>query len=238
MQIIPAIDIIEGKAVRLSGGDYDNKTVYYHQPLDAAKQFEDMGLTRLHLVDLDGAKKGAVVNWKVLTSIVEQTNLIVDFGGGIKTEEDLIQVFNSGAHFATIGSLAVKEDQLFIEWINKYGPNKFLLGADVKGLNIAINGWLQTTDINIFSFIQKYVEVGITQLFCTDISKDGMLEGPSLSLYQRIIAQFPTLFFIASGGVSSLEDLAELKKSGCKAVIVGKAIYENRISLSDLNKFK
>ncbi|HEY1018881.1 MAG TPA: 1-(5-phosphoribosyl)-5-[(5-phosphoribosylamino)methylideneamino]imidazole-4-carboxamide isomerase [Sediminibacterium sp.] len=237
MQIIPAIDIIDGKCVRLTQGDYDQKTIYHSNPLEVAKQFEDAGLQRLHLVDLDGAKAGAIKNWKVLEAITEATSLVVDFGGGIKTEEDLKIVFHSGAAFATIGSLAVKNETLFVEWLQKYGAEKFLLGADVKGEKIAVGGWLETTDIDIYAFIEKYMGYGISQIFCTDVSKDGKLEGPSLELYQRIIHRFPELIFIASGGVATLEDLEELKLIGCCGVIVGKAIYENRITLTELINF-
>jgi phosphoribosylformimino-5-aminoimidazole carboxamide ribotide isomerase len=237
MQIIPAIDIIDGKCVRLTQGDYDQKTIYHSNPLEVAKQFEDAGLQRLHLVDLDGAKAGAIKNWKVLEAITEATSLVVDFGGGIKTEEDLKIVFHSGAAFATIGSLAVKNEPLFVEWLQKYGAEKFLLGADVKGEKIAVGGWLETTDIDIYAFIEKYMGYGISQIFCTDVSKDGKLEGPSLELYQRIIHRFPELIFIASGGVATLEDLEELKLIGCCGAIVGKAIYENRITLTELINF-
>ncbi|MBI2273246.1 MAG: 1-(5-phosphoribosyl)-5-[(5-phosphoribosylamino)methylideneamino]imidazole-4-carboxamide isomerase [Bacteroidetes bacterium] len=237
MQIIPAIDIIDGKCVRLTQGDYDQKTIYHSNPLEVAKQFEDAGLQRLHLVDLDGAKAGAIKNWKVLEAITEATSLVVDFGGGIKTEEDLKIVFHSGAAFATIGSLAVKNETLFVEWLQKYGAEKFLLGADVKGEKIAVGGWLETTDIDIYAFIEKYMGYGISQIFCTDVSKDGKLEGPSLELYQRIIHRFPELIFIASGGVATLEDLEELKLIGCCGAIVGKAIYENRITLTELINF-
>lgn len=237
MQIIPAIDIIDGKCVRLTQGDYDQKTIYHSNPLEVAKQFEDAGLQRLHLVDLDGAKAGAIKNWKVLEAITEATSLVVDFGGGIKTEEDLKIVFHSGAAFATIGSLAVKNETLFVEWLQKYGAEKFLLGADVKGEKIAVGGWLETTDIDIYAFIEKYMGYGISQIFCTDVSKDGKLEGPSLELYQRIIHRFPELILIASGGVATLEDLEELKLIGCCGAIVGKAIYENRITLTELINF-
>jgi phosphoribosylformimino-5-aminoimidazole carboxamide ribotide isomerase len=236
MQIIPAIDIIDGKCVRLTQGDYSQKKIYNQQPLEVAKQFEDAGLSRLHLVDLDGAKAGAVKNWKVLESIAGKTKLIIDFGGGIKTEQDLSVVFECGAALATIGSLAVKNEMLFTEWLGKFGPEKFLLGADVKEEKIAVNGWLETTDIWIYDFIQKYMEKGVRQLFCTDVSKDGLLEGPSITLYKNITGKFPELHFIASGGVSNVKDLDELENIGCSGVIVGKAIYENRVSLTDLTK--
>lgn len=236
MQIIPAIDIIDGKCVRLTQGDYGQKTVYNENPLEVAKQFEDAGLQCLHLVDLDGAKAGAVKNWKILESIAGNTSLVIDFGGGIKKEEDLKIIFESGAALATIGSLAVKNEILFVQWLQQYGADKFLLGADVKDGKIAVSGWLEKTEIGIYNFIAKYQLHGITQLFCTDVSKDGKLEGPSTVLYKNIIQQFPGLHFIASGGVSSLDDLYALQEIGCSGAIIGKAIYENRISLNDLKK--
>ena len=235
--IIPAIDIIDGKCVRLTQGDYDQKKIYNEYPLEVAKEFEDAGLQRLHLVDLDGAKAGAVKNWKVLETIAAKTSLIIDFGGGIKKEDDVKIVFNSGAALATIGSLAVKNEFEFVKWLLTFGADKFLLGADVKEEKIAVSGWLETTDVWIYDFIKKYIEHGVQQIFCTDVSKDGKLEGPSIELYKTIISKFPKLHFIASGGVSSVEDLNELKTIGCSGAIVGKAIYENRISLTDLKKF-
>lgn len=237
MEIIPAIDIIDGKCVRLTQGDYAQKTIYNENPLEVAKQFEEAGLKRLHLVDLDGAKAGAVKNWKVLETIATNTSLVIDFGGGIKKEEDLQVVFNSGAAYATIGSLAVKNEELFIAWLQKFSADKFLLGADVKEEKIAIGGWLETTDVWIYDFIQKYIDNGIQQVFCTDVSKDGKLEGPSIDLYKNIIGKFPVLYFIASGGVSNLQDLDDLNAIGCKGAIVGKAIYEGRITLSQIQKF-
>ncbi|MBO9571520.1 MAG: 1-(5-phosphoribosyl)-5-[(5-phosphoribosylamino)methylideneamino]imidazole-4-carboxamide isomerase [Chitinophagaceae bacterium] len=238
MQLIPAIDIINGKCVRLTQGDYSAMTVYNENPLEVAKMFEDAGLTRLHLVDLDGAKAGAVKNWKVLESIASNTTLSIDFGGGIKTAKDVDIVLDSGAQWATVGSIAVKDEELFVKWINHYGAAKFLLGADVKNEKIAVGGWLETTDIWIYDFIKKYMAHGIRQIFCTDVSKDGLLQGPAVGLYKNIINDFPGLHFIASGGVSSLHDLEELAAIGCNGAIVGKAIYENRISLSDLKNFK
>ena len=204
--------------------------------MEVARQFEDAGLKRLHLVDLDGAKAGAVKNWKVLETLAGKTSLIIDFGGGIKTEKDVDIVLSSGAALATVGSIAVKDEEEFIRWIKKYTAAKFLLGADVKGEKIAVAGWLETTDIWIYDFIGKYIQQGILQLFCTDVSKDGKLEGPSVELYKNIITKFPSLYFIASGGVSSMKDLDELENIGCKGAIVGKAIYENKISLADLRK--
>lgn len=237
MEIIPAIDIIEGKCVRLTEGDYALKKVYNENPLEVARRFEDAGLSRLHLVDLDGARAGAVKNWKVLEQVAGKTGLQIDFGGGLKKEEDLRIVFNSGAQWATVGSLAVKGEDVFTEWLTRFGAEKFLLGADVKNEKIAIGGWLETTDIWVYDLIEKYTQKGITQLFCTDVSKDGRLEGPAVDLYKNIVSKFPLLYFIASGGVSSLADLEALQEAGCRAAIVGKAIYENRITLDDLKRF-
>ncbi|MCX6298805.1 MAG: 1-(5-phosphoribosyl)-5-[(5-phosphoribosylamino)methylideneamino]imidazole-4-carboxamide isomerase [Bacteroidetes bacterium] len=237
MQIIPAIDIIDGKCVRLTQGDYAQKTIYNENPLEVAKQFEAAGLKRLHLVDLDGAKAGTVKNWAVLQEIAAYTTLSIDFGGGIKKDKDLNIVFESGAAYATIGSLAVKEPDTFLEWLRVYGADKFILGADVKSEKIAVAGWLETTDINIYDFLQDYISKGILQSFCTDVSKDGKLEGPSIELYKNIVKKFPSLYFIASGGVSCLDDLTALKELGCAGAIVGKAIYEGRIALKDLTNF-
>jgi phosphoribosylformimino-5-aminoimidazole carboxamide ribotide isomerase len=237
MEIIPAIDIIEGKCVRLTEGDYSQKKIYNEHPLEVVKQFEDAGLQRLHLVDLDGAKAGAVKNWKVLETIAGKTRLIIDFGGGIKTRNDVQIIFESGAALATVGSIAVKNEMEFVRWLVTFGAEKFLLGADVKNEKIAVSGWLETTHIDVYSFIDKYIQQGVQQVFCTDVSKDGKLQGPSVELYKTIINRFPGLYFIASGGVSSIHDLEELNAIGCKAAIVGKAIYENRISLNDIKKF-
>jgi phosphoribosylformimino-5-aminoimidazole carboxamide ribotide isomerase len=237
MQIIPAIDIIEGKCVRLTEGDYAQKKIYNEDPLEVAKQFEGVGLMRLHLVDLDGAKVGKVINWKVLEKIANKTSLIIDFGGGIKTEATLKTVLDTGATYATIGSLAVKDRITFEEWIERFGANIFMLGADVHSEKIAIGGWLEKTEIDVYDFIGTYMNKGVTQIFCTDIQKDGKLEGPSIELYQKILQQYPNLHLIASGGVSQLKDLEELSTIGCSAAIVGKAIYENKISLSELSTF-
>lgn len=237
MEIIPAIDIIEGKCVRLTEGDYAQKKVYNENPLEVALRFEDAGLTRLHLVDLDGAKAGAVKNWKVLEQLAGKTKLQIDFGGGLKKEEDVRIVFNSGAQWATVGSLAVKGEDIFTGWLTQFGADKFLLGADVKNEKIAIGGWLETTEIWVYDLIEKYIQKGISQLFCTDVSKDGRLEGPAVELYKNIVSKFPSLYFIASGGVSSMADLDALQEAGCRAAIVGKAIYENRITLEDLKRF-
>jgi phosphoribosylformimino-5-aminoimidazole carboxamide ribotide isomerase len=237
MQIIPAIDIIEGKCVRLTEGDYAQKKIYNENPLEVAKAFEGIGLMRLHLVDLDGAKAGAVVNWKVLEKIANNTELKIDFGGGIKTEAILKTVLDTGATYATIGSLAVKNELLFQEWIARFGANTFMLGADVFEEKIAIGGWMEKTEISVFDFMKSYIDKGVKQIFCTDIKKDGKLQGPSIELYQKIIEQFPALHLIASGGVSSLDDLIELEEIGCAAAIVGKAIYENKITISELASF-
>jgi phosphoribosylformimino-5-aminoimidazole carboxamide ribotide isomerase len=237
MEIIPAIDIIEGKCVRLTHGDYNRKKIYNEHPLEAAKEFEGAGLQRLHLVDLDGAKAGAVKNWKVLEAIAGKTTLVVDFGGGIKSEKDLSVVFNSGAALATIGSMAVKEADVFSDWILRYGPGRFFLGADVKKEKITVSGWLEQTDIWVYDFIEQYMQKGLNRIFCTDVSKDGALEGPSLELYGNIVKKFPALHFVASGGVSSADDLYQLEEAGCKGVIIGKAIYEGRIMLEELKSF-
>jgi phosphoribosylformimino-5-aminoimidazole carboxamide ribotide isomerase len=237
MQIIPAIDLIDGKCVRLTQGDYEQKKIYNEYPLEVAKEFEDAGLTRLHLVDLDGARAGEVKNWKVLEDIAGKTNLAIDFGGGIKTEKDVQIVFDSGAALATIGSIAVKNENEFVGWLEEFGTGKFLLGADVKEEKIAIHGWQETTELWVYDFIEKYLQYGIKQIFCTDISKDGKLEGPSIELYKKILQKFPELHFISSGGASSIKDLEELKTIGCSGAIVGKAIYENRISLKELEMF-
>ncbi len=237
MQIIPAIDLIEGKCVRLTEGDYAQKKIYNEDPLEVAKQFEGVGLMRLHLVDLDGAKAGAVVNWKVLEKIANKTSLKIDFGGGIKTEAALKSVLDTGATYATIGSLAVKSREIFEEWIARFGAAVFMLGADVYEEKIAVGGWIEKTNIDVYDFIGSYMNKGVTQLFCTDIQKDGKLEGPSLILYEKIITQYPALQLIASGGVSQLKDLEELRTIGCAAAIVGKAIYENKISLDELSRF-
>jgi phosphoribosylformimino-5-aminoimidazole carboxamide ribotide isomerase len=237
MTIIPAIDIIEGKCVRLTQGDYAQKKIYNEHPLEVAKQFEGAGLSRLHLVDLDGAKAGAIKNWRVLETIASKTSLVIDFGGGIKTDKDVQIVFDSGAKLAAVGSIAVKNEEEFVKWLLQFGADKFLLGADVKDEKIAIHGWQETSDILVYDFIEKYIQQGVKQIFCTDVSKDGKLEGPAVDLYKNIIEKFPDLHFIASGGVSSMEDLEELGKTGCKGAIVGKAIYENRINLTDLTRF-
>jgi phosphoribosylformimino-5-aminoimidazole carboxamide ribotide isomerase len=235
--VIPALDIIEGKCVRLTKGDYSQKKIYNERPLEVAMQFEAAGLKRLHLVDLDGARYGKVMNWKVLETIAGKTSLKIDFGGGIKSENDVQIIFNSGAALATVGSIAVKDEIEFEKWLVKFGTEKFLLGADVKDEMISVNGWVETTDISVYDFIRKYIERNVQQIFCTDISKDGLLEGPAIELYIGLIDKFPDMHLIASGGVRSLKDIEQLIEIGCKGVIVGKAIFENRISLNDLKKF-
>jgi phosphoribosylformimino-5-aminoimidazole carboxamide ribotide isomerase len=236
MQIIPAIDIIEGKCVRLTHGDYTQKKIYNENPLEVAKEFEDAGLQRLHLVDLDGAKSGSVKNWKVLENIAGKTKLVIDFGGGIKTEKDVEIVFENGAALATVGSMAVKEEAVFNDWLNHFGPERFLLGADVKNEKLTVSGWLEQTDIWIYDFLEKNTAKGVQQAFCTDVSKDGALEGPAVALYKSIVEKFPALHFIASGGVSNMNDVYQLQEIGCKGAIIGKAIYEGRVTLKELMK--
>ncbi|GAO43484.1 1-(5-phosphoribosyl)-5-[(5-phosphoribosylamino)methylideneamino]imidazole-4-carboxamide isomerase [Flavihumibacter petaseus] len=238
MEIIPAIDLIDGKCVRLTQGDYNQKTIYNEDPLEVALEFEAAGLRRLHLVDLDGARLGKVTNWKVLERIASRTGLVIDFGGGVKTAEDLRIVLESGAALVTIGSLAVKAPDTFAAWMSTYGADKFLLGADVKNEKIAVAGWLETTDVWIYDFLREYFQKGIRQVFCTDVSKDGKLEGPALDLYRNILKELPELDLIASGGVSNMADVEALAEIGCAGVIIGKAIYENRITLKDLQSFQ
>lgn len=235
--IIPAIDIIDGKCVRLTQGDYAQQKVYNEHPLEVAMAFEDIGVSRLHLVDLDGARKGAVVNWKVLETLTSKTNLTIDFGGGIKTAKDLEIVFESGAALATIGSIAVKEPELFFSWLEQYGPDRIFLGADVKEENIAVSGWLETTSLSIYDFLERNQAAGIKHVFCTDIAKDGLLQGPSIELYQRILERFPDMQLTASGGVSNIADVAALREAGCSGVIIGKAIYEGKITTDELKAY-
>ncbi|MCD2421156.1 1-(5-phosphoribosyl)-5-[(5-phosphoribosylamino)methylideneamino]imidazole-4-carboxamide isomerase [Niabella pedocola] len=237
MEIIPAIDIIEGKAVRLSKGDYTQKKVYNENPLEVALQFEDAGLKRLHLVDLDGAKAGRVTNWKVLENIAGKTGLVIDFSGGISSEKDVQITFDAGAAYAAVGSMAVKKPVVFQDWLTAFGVEKFILGADVLDEKIMIKGWTEATEINIFNFLKHYRTKGIQQFFCTDISKDGLLQGSADDLYRKILDEVEDLKLIASGGVSSIQDLDSLRAIGCNGAIVGKAIYENRISLKELTQF-
>ena len=237
IEIIPAIDLIEGKCVRLSQGDFARKKIYNENPLEIAKEFESFGLRRLHIVDLDGAKYGKVTNLKVLETIASQTSLVIDFGGGIKTGEDIKAIFNAGAEMASIGSVAVKEPDKFFAWLEEYGGEKIFLGADVKGGKLAINGWQTKTDLEILPFLQSNFERGVSRVFCTDISKDGLLEGSANELYVEILREISGLKLIASGGVSKIEDIFELEKIGCAGVIVGKAIYEGKIKLEELKIF-
>ena len=237
MYIIPAIDIIEGKCVRLTQGDYAQKKIYNENPLEIAKQFEDAGLQRLHLVDLDGAKAGRIINYKVLETLSSKTNLHIDFGGGLKSDDDLKVAFECGAQQVTGGTIAVKNRETFLNWINTFGAEKIILGADVKDEKIAVGGWIETSDIWLKDFLQDYVNQGIKYCICTDISKDGLLRGSSNELYERLLSDFKDLQLIASGGVTDMSDLEKLKEIGCFGAIIGKAIYEGRISLKDLEKF-
>ena len=238
MKIIPAIDIIDGSCVRLSQGDYNRKTTYSSDPLSVARSFEDAGLKRLHLVDLDGAKAGKIMNAAVLEKIAANTQLQIDFGGGIHIEESVASVINAGATWVTVGSVAVKAPEKLEQWIARFGGDRFMLGADVNGTKLAVSGWTETTDVEIVPFLDKWTAAGIQQVFCTDISKDGLLEGPSTALYRSLLQRFPHLQLIASGGVSSIEDLQVLRELGCSAAIVGKAIYENKITVIALANWK
>jgi phosphoribosylformimino-5-aminoimidazole carboxamide ribotide isomerase len=237
MDIIPAIDLIDGKCVRLSQGDYDRKTIYNSNPLEVAKLFEDNGIKRLHLVDLDGAKANHIVNYRVLEKIAVNTSLLIDFGGGLKSDNDLRIAFECGAGMITGGSIAVKSPEIFESWLVKYGSDKIILGADVRNEMISVTGWTESTDLKLLPFLGEYINKGITKVICTDIGKDGMLEGPSTELYKKILSEYPELYLVASGGVSSLKDLENLLLAGVPAVIFGKAIYEGRIDLKDLKNF-
>lgn len=234
MRIIPAIDIIDGKCVRLTQGDYALKKIYHENPLDVARSFETAGLTHLHLVDLDGAKQGKVVNWKVIEAIAQGTSLRVDFGGGIKTTEEIDRLVSIGVAQVNLGSIAVKEPDKITEWLEQFGQQRIILSADVKNEMISINGWQHDSTINIVTFLRDYIVRGIENVTCTDISTDGMLSGPNLELYKKVLLSFPQLNLIASGGVSTLEDLKELESIGVDGAIVGKAIYEGKISLEQL----
>jgi len=237
IQIIPAIDIIDGKCVRLTQGDYNQKKEYYKDPLDAAKQFEDHGIKRLHLVDLDGAKNKKITNHKVLERIANQTSLVIDFGGGLQSDEDLMIAFNSGASQITGGSIAIKNESLFSEWITKYGSEKIILGADARDNKIAVSGWQEVTDVKIIPFLEKYINKGLKYIISTDVAKDGLLQGPSFDLYKEIKANFSDTFLIASGGVASMQDIIDLNEMGIEGVIVGKAFYEGKVSLKDFEQF-
>ncbi len=237
IEIIPAIDIIDGKCVRLSQGDYSQRKVYNENPLEIAKTFEGVGVRRLHLVDLDGAKAQHIVNYKVLETIATQTSLTIDFGGGLKSDDDLRIAFESGASMITGGSIAVKKPDTFLSWLEKFGAEKIILGADVKDEKIAVSGWIETTDVDLLPFVQKFMDKGVDKCICTDISKDGMLKGPSLELYKKMLAEMPSLYLIASGGVSSMKDIEQLEEAKVPAVITGKAIYEGRIKMEDLCRY-
>ena len=236
MKIIPAIDIIDGKCVRLSKGNYNSQITYNQNPLEVAKTYEDHGIEFLHLVDLDGAKSNHIINYSILEIIASKTNLKIDFGGGIKTENDVNLAFNSGANQVTCGSVAVKQPEIFCEWILNYGSEKIILGADVRGNYVATDGWINTSNHSIFDFINFYKNKGIETVTCTDISKDGMLEGPSFKLYSKIIDAY-NINLLASGGVSEYDDILKLDDMGCYGIIIGKAIYENKISLKQLENF-
>lgn len=238
MRLIPAIDIIDGKCVRLSKGDYGTKKIYNENPLEVAKQFEAHGIQYLHLVDLDGAKSKHIVNHKVLESIASQTSLKIDFGGGLKSDEDLKIAFESGASQITGGSIAVKDRKIFLGWLKTYGAEKIILGADANNEKVAVSGWLEESKQDLVPFIQSYQKDGIQYVICTDISKDGMLQGPSFDLYRKILSQTESgLKLIASGGISTFDELPKLAEIGCEGTIIGKAIYENRISLKQLEQY-
>lgn len=234
IELIPAIDIIDGQCVRLTKGDYDQKTVYRDSPAEVAKEFEALGYKRLHVVDLDGAKSKHIVNDAVLKAITTETNLIVDFGGGIKTDKDIEKAFDSGASMVTVGSIAVTQPERFMGWLDKYNADRMILGADVRNGKISINGWKEDSAEDLLPFLKKYVEAGVKNVLCTEISKDGTLQGPAIDLYRKIMEAYPTLHLIASGGVSSTEDILALDAAGIPAVVFGKAIYEGRIDLRKL----
>ncbi len=236
IELIPAIDIINGQCVRLTKGDYKQKKVYHDDPVAVAKDFESLGFRRLHIVDLDGAKSKHIVNDAVLRGITSETSLTVDFGGGIKTEEDIEKAFEAGAAMVTIGSVAVTDPDLFIGWLKKYGPEKLILGADVRNGMISINGWKEDSSEPLLPFLRKYIDAGVVNVLCTEISKDGTLQGPAVALYKEVMANYPQLHLIASGGVSRQEDIEELEREGIPAVVFGKAIYEGRIDLKSLIK--
>lgn len=234
IELIPAIDIIGGQCVRLTKGDYEQKTVYRDSPVLAAREFEQLGFKRLHVVDLDGAKSKHIVNSEVLRSITTETSLVVDFGGGIKTDDDIEQAFSNGAAMVTVGSIAVTEPDLFEKWLDKYGPERMILGADVRNGKISINGWKEDSKEDLLPFLKKYIAMGVKNVLCTEISKDGTLQGPAIELYQKVMQAYPTIHLIASGGVSSIDDIKALEAAGIPAVVFGKAIYEGKINLKEL----
>ena len=237
IELIPAIDIIGGQCVRLTKGDYDQKTVY-GEPLEMALEFERIGFQRLHVVDLDGAKSKHIVNEEVLRRITTETQLVVDFGGGIKTDEDLKKAFAAGAKMVTVGSIAVTQPQLFMQWLEKYGADRMILGADVRHGKISINGWKEDSSEDLLPFLRKYIDAGVKNVLCTEISKDGTLAGPAIDLYKEVMEAYPELHLIASGGVSSKEDIKALDAAGIPAVVFGKAIYEGRIDLRELKELE
>ena len=234
IELIPAIDIIGGQCVRLTKGDYDQKTVYRDSPVEVAREFEQTGFRRLHVVDLDGAKSKHIVNSTVLSSLAAETRLVIDFGGGIKTDQDLETAFASGAQMVTVGSIAVTQPQLFMGWLKRYGADRLILGADVRNGKISINGWKEDSTEDLLPFLRKYVDAGVRNVLCTEISKDGTLQGPALELYRRVMQTYPDLHLIASGGVSCIDDIKALDAAGIPAVVFGKAIYEGRINLKEL----
>lgn len=237
IELVPAIDMIEGKCVRLTQGDYDTQKIYNESPLEEAKQFQDAGVTRLHMVDLDGAKAGHIVNYRMLEKVASHTDLSIDFGGGLKSDDDLHIAFDCGAQMVTGGSIAVKNPDLFLSWITRYGSERIILGADAKEKKIAISGWKEGTAIDLIPFIKDYQSKGISKVICTDIARDGMLQGPAVKLYQEMQQEMPGLYVIASGGVSSMGDIERLEEANIPAVIFGKAIYEGRISLKEIETF-
>ena len=234
IELIPAIDIIDGKCVRLTKGDYDQKTVYRDSPAEVAKEFEQLGFKRLHVVDLDGAKSKHIVNVDVLRRITTESSLTVDFGGGIKTDEDIEKAFEAGASMVTVGSIAVTQPELFMGWLGKYGADRMILGADVRNGKISINGWKEDSTEDLLPFLRKYIDAGVRNVLCTEISKDGTLAGPAIDLYKQVMEVYPTLHLIASGGVSSIDDINALDRAGIPAVVFGKAIYEGKINLKEL----
>ena len=237
IELVPAIDMIEGKCVRLTQGDYDTQKIYNESPLEVAKQFQEAGVTRLHMVDLDGAKAGHIVNYRMLEKVASHTDLSIDFGGGLKSDDDLHIAFDCGAQMVTGGSIAVKNPDLFLSWITRYGSERIILGADAKEKKIAISSWKEGTAIDLIPFIKDYQSKGISKVICTDIARDGMLQGPAVKLYQEMQQEMPGLYVIASGGVSSMGDIERLEEANIPAVIFGKAIYEGQISLKEIETF-
>ena len=236
IEIIPAIDIMDGKCVRLNQGKFDTQKIYNEDPLEVAKEFEAYGIHRLHVVDLDGARSKHIINYRTLERIASRTSLVIDFGGGIKSDEDLVIAFENGAQMATIGSIAVTDPELFLKWLDRFTDEKIILSADVKDNKIAVNGWMQKSSQELLPFLQNYIKKGIIKVLCTDISRDGMLKGPNTNMYKEIIKKFPSLYLIASGGVSSLNDIKELNQEQISAVVFGKALYEGKFTLKELNE--